>query len=90
MARPSRTPYPTGRWLHALSVLLGQVSRADRLSRGDNGSSSRRLRQRLSTAQRLLDPLPPALRGTDWSENVLWTALRWGGGGLLLALCLHR
>ncbi|MCP9850506.1 hypothetical protein [Cyanobium sp. Morenito 9A2] len=85
-----RTPHPTGRWLHVLSVLLGQVSRVDRLSADDTSVTSRRLRQRLSTAQRLLDPLPQALRGTDWSENVLWTALRWGGGGLLLAVWLHR
>lgn len=90
MARPSRTPYPSGRWLHALSVLLGQVSRADRISTADTGAPSRRLRQRLSTAQRLLDPLPPALRASDWSEHVLWTALRWGGGGLALALLLQR
>lgn len=90
MAPPQRDPTPPIRWLHVLGVLLGQVSRTERLSSDDNGVAARRLRQRMVTAQRLLDPLPAALRGRDWRESSLWTALRWGGAGLLLAVWLHR
>jgi hypothetical protein len=90
MASRSPDPSPPIRWLHVLGALLGQVSRVERLSSDDNGVASRRLRQRMATAQRLLDPLPAPLRGRDWGEGVLWSALRWGGAGLLLALWLHR
>ena len=90
MASRSPNPTPPIRWLHVLGVLLGQVSRVERLASDDNGVASRRLRQRMATAQRLLDPLPAPLRGKDWGEGALWSALRWGGAGLLLAVWLHR
>ena len=41
-------------------------------------------------AQRLFDPLPKPLRATRWPEDVVWTALRWGGPALVLALWLRR
>jgi hypothetical protein len=44
----------------------------------------------MALAQRLLDPLPKPLQPRGWREQSLWTALRWGGAGLLLALWLHR
>jgi hypothetical protein len=90
MASRSPNPTPPIRWLHVLGVVLGQVSRVERLTTDDNGVASRRLRQRMATAQRLLDPLPAPLRGKDWGEGALWSALRWGGAGLLLAVWLHR
>lgn len=90
MAPPPRVPPPPLRWLHGLGVVLGQVSRVDRLSADDTGVAARRLRQRMATAQRLLDPLPKALRSQGWADEALWTALRWGGAGLLLAVWLHR
>ena len=48
------------------------------------------LRQRMLLAQRLFDPLPKPLRANRWPEEVVWTALRWGGPALVLALWLHR
>jgi hypothetical protein len=39
-------------------------------------------------AQRLLDPLPEALRPSDRITEQFWTVLRWGGAGLLLARLL--
>lgn len=69
---------------------MAQVSRAERLSAGDESLQARRLRQRMALAQRLLDPLPKPLQPRGWREQSLWTALRWGGAGLLLALWLHR
>ena len=64
--------------------------RAVRLAAGDESLQARRLRQRMTLAQRLLDPLPRPLQPRGWQEQSLWTALRWGGAGLLIALWLHR
>jgi hypothetical protein len=69
---------------------MAQVSRAERLDPADDSLQARRLRQRLAQAQRLLDPLPLPLQPQSWQERWLWTALRWGGGGLALALWLRR
>lgn len=71
--------------LHHLGALLSLPVQA-RLA---SGVSGRRQRQRLALAQRLLDPLPPALRaggGGEW----FWRPLRWGSVGLLLAWWLQR
>lgn len=81
---PSRRPRHGG-WLHSLSALLAVVARGERLKPLETGSAARRLRQRLELGQRLLDPLPAPLRGGLRQEQVFWKALRWGGGGLLLA-----
>ena len=90
MHQRPRSPYSPIRWLHRLSGLMAQVSRAERLDPADDSLQARRLRQRLAQAQRLLDPLPAPLQPQGWQERVLWTALRWGGAGLALALWLRR
>ncbi len=91
--RRSRVPSPPAqpiRWFHQLAGLLAEVSRAERLADGDGSLASRRLRQRMLLAQRLFDPLPKPLRSQRWPEEVVWTALRWGGPALVLALLLRR
>ena len=90
MQQRPRSPYTPIRWLHQLAGLMAQVARAERLSSSDDSLQARRLRQRMALAQRLLDPLPRPLQPRGWQEQWLWTALRWGGAGLLLALWLHR
>ena len=85
-----RTPVQPIRWLHQLAALLAEVSRAERLGEGDSSLANRRLRQRMLLAQRLFDPLPKPLRASRWPEEVVWTALRWGGPALVLALWLRR
>lgn len=89
MQQRPRTPYTPIRWLHQLAGLMAQVARAERLSSSDESLQARRLRQRMALAQRLLDPLPRPLQPRGLQEQWVWTALRWGGGGLLLALWLH-
>ncbi|MFM2080769.1 MAG: hypothetical protein RLZZ219_1451 [Cyanobacteriota bacterium] len=69
---------------------MAQVARAERLASADDGLQARRLRQRMALAQRLLDPLPAPLQPRQWQERTLWTFLRWGGVGLVLALWLRR
>ena len=69
---------------------MAQVSRAERLPSADDSLQARRLRQRMALAQRVLDPLPQLLRTGTWHDTALWSALRWGGLGLLLALWLKR
>ena len=90
MQQRPRSPYTPIRWLHQLAGLMAQVARAERLSSSDDSLQARRLRQRMALAQRLLDPLPAPLQPRGWQEQWLWTALRWGGVGLALALWLRR
>ena len=90
MQQRPRSPHTPIRWLHQLANLMAQVSRAERISSGDESLQARRLRQRMALAQRVLDPLPVPLRPSLWSETALWSGLRWGGVGLLLALWLKR
>ena len=90
MAQPPRSTQTPIRWLHRLSGLMAQVSRAERLDPADDSLQARRLRQRLSMAQRLLDPLPAPLQPDHWRQRWLWTALRWGGASLALSLWLRR
>ncbi|MFM8606238.1 MAG: hypothetical protein ACKOBY_12100 [Cyanobium sp.] len=73
--------------LHHLAAVLNL---AGRLSQEGSGAPLRRRRQRLSLAQRLLDPLPQGLRSPDQSAERFWRAIRWGGPGLLLGLWLLR
>ena len=89
MQQRPRSPYTPIRWLHQLAALMAQVSRAERLQRADESLQARRLRQRMAMAQRLLNPLPSPLVAEAWGERWLWTALRWGGPALLLALWLR-
>jgi hypothetical protein len=90
MQQRPRSPYQPIRWLHQLANLLATVSAAERLEPSDDSLQARRLRQRLSAAQRLLDPLPSPLQATLWSERVVWQFLRWGGVGALMAVLLKR
>lgn len=69
-----------------LDALYTQASLAQRSS----GVQQRRERQRLALAQRLLDPLPPALAQPRRIELLFWRGLRWGTLGLLIAWLLRR
>jgi hypothetical protein len=82
----SRRPPPTG-LLHHLAAVLSLAGRPEAV--GPSGVSLRRRRQRLDLAQRLLDPLPNALLPSDRHGARFWSALRWGGAGVLLARLLH-
>lgn len=73
--------------LHHLAALLNL---AGRRPQAGNGALLRRRRQRLSLAQRLLDPLPPALQPLDQGAERFWRAIRWGGPGLLLGWWMLR
>ena len=87
--RRSRRRPPSG-WLHSLSSLLAVAARGERLQVDDTACGARRLRQHLELGGRLLDPLPKALRAQAEGEEWLWKALRWGGGGMVLAWLLQR
>ena len=69
---------------------MAQISRAERLQPADQSLQARRLRQRMALAQRVLDPLPRPLMAQGWPEQLLWTALRWSGPAMALALWLKR
>ena len=71
------------RLIEAVAVLHGLAG-----ARPGSGTAERRRLQQLSIAQRLLDPLPAALRPRDDGRERFWQALRWGGLGLLLARLL--
>jgi hypothetical protein len=75
--------------LEALLTLAGPRQGPHPAGASDQASERRRL-QRLSLAQRLLDPLPDGLRAPDQAAEIFWRALRWGGGGLLLGWILQR
>jgi hypothetical protein len=90
--RPGR-PEAAPRLLHHLQALLALAGRpAPPSLSGDQplGRSERRRRQHLALSQRLLDPLPEALRSKDQGADRFWTALRWGGCGMVLAQWLGR
>jgi hypothetical protein len=83
--------HPT-RLLHHLEALLTVAGprQASHPASASDQASERRRRQRLSLAQRLLDPLPVGLRAPGQAADLFWRALRWGGGGLLLGWLLQR
>jgi hypothetical protein len=86
-------PQPSPRLLHHLQALLALAGRPAPPAPSDDqplGRSERRRRQHLALSQRLLDPLPEALRSKDQGADRFWTALRWGGCGLVLAQWLGR
>jgi hypothetical protein len=79
-------------WLHHLSTVLvicrGEVNKA----KGSKASNARSLAQRRSLQrQRLAHQL---LEAQDWwsvgGDGRFWRALRWGGGGFLVAQALHH
>ncbi len=84
---------PSPRLLHHLQALLALAGRpAASAPSGDHppGSSERRRRQHLALSQRLLDPLPEALRSKDHGADRFWTLLRWAGCGMVLAHWLSQ
>jgi hypothetical protein len=90
MQQQPRSPFQPIRWLHQLAAVMAQVAQAERLKASDDSLRARRLRQRMALARRVLDPLPQPLQSQVWAEQVVWTGLRWGGLGLLLAVWLQR
>lgn len=86
--RRSRPPRRPAGVLHPLASLL--VHGQSRGDQGNPGAPQRRQRQRLSLAQRLLDPLPSGLRSPQAGAERFWTVLRWGGLGLIVARLLLR
>jgi hypothetical protein len=91
--RRSARPTPSPRLLHHLQALLALATRPVPPARsGDDPGSraERRRRQHLALSQRLLDPLPEALRGRGHGAQRFWVALRWGGCGMVLAQVLGR
>ncbi len=86
--RPARDPARDG-VLHHLAAVISLAGRQGREGPG-GGVAGRRRRQRLELAQRLLDPLPAALKPTSRQGERFWSALRWGGLGLLVAWLLRR
>jgi hypothetical protein len=87
--RPDRSP----RLLHHLQALMALTTTPE----GANGSkqsplgrAQRRRRQHLALSQRILDPLPEGLRASGSGAQRFWTALRWGGCGMVVAQLLRR
>jgi hypothetical protein len=79
-----RPPLPRGpRLLHSLGDLHSLAA-----AQAGLGSGERRRRQHLALAQRLLDPLPPALLPPQAGSEQFWRLVRWGGAGLLLSRLL--
>ncbi len=89
-SRPDASP----RLLHHLQALLAlaadPAARASSAKGAAAGRADRRRRQHLALSQRLLDPLPEALRTSGPRTARFWTALRWGGCGMVLAQWLGR
>ena len=85
LQRPRRSPPPG--LLHHLAAVLSIAGRPGAVA--PTGVTLRRRRQKLELAQRLLDPLPNALLPSSRHGERFWSALRWGGLGLLLAWLLR-
>jgi hypothetical protein len=85
LQRPRRSPPPG--LLHHLAAVLSIAGRPGAVA--PTGVTLRRRRQKLVLAQRLLDPLPDALLPSSRHGERFWSALRWGGLGLLLAWLLR-
>jgi len=85
------------RLLHHLAALLSLAGQRAGQTRQTIGTAEvegrpstvrRRRLQHLALAQRLLDPLPPALSPPYPEAERFWRALRWGGLGVLIACWL--
>ncbi|MCP9929485.1 hypothetical protein KBY82_01660 [Cyanobium sp. AMD-g] len=85
LQRPRRSPPPG--LLHHLAAVLSIAGRRGAVA--PTGVTLRRRRQKLELAQRLLDPLPDGLLPSSRHGERFWSALRWGGLGLLLAWLLR-
>ncbi|MDM7952075.1 MAG: hypothetical protein QUV07_02500 [Cyanobium sp. CZS 25K] len=84
--KPPRRSPPPG-LLHHLAAVLSLAGRPGAVA--PTGVTLRRKRQRLELVQRLLDPLPDTLLPSSRHGDRFWSALRWGGFGLLLAWLLR-
>ena len=85
--------HPAPRLLHHLQALLALAGRPAPPAPSDDQPprrAERRRRQHLALSQRLLNPLPEALRSKDQGADRFWTVLRWGGCGMVLAQFLGR
>ena len=79
-------------WLHHLSTVLLICRGEPKKSKGSKASNARSLAQRRSfQRQRLAHQL---LEAQDWwsvgGDGRFWRAMRWGGGGFLVAQALHH
>lgn len=83
--RPRRSSSPG--LLHHLAGVLSLAGRPGAVA--PTGVTLRRRRQQRELAQRLLDPLPESLMSSSRHGDRFWSALRWGGLGLLLAWLLR-
>jgi hypothetical protein len=84
---------PTPRLLHHIQAVLAiaATSRSAQPAKQPAlGRAERRRRQHLALGQRLLDPLPEALRAPDRGGERFWAALRWGGCGMVVVQLLGR
>ncbi|MFN9645900.1 MAG: hypothetical protein ACK6BG_12475 [Cyanobacteriota bacterium] len=92
--RRGSSPDASPRLLHHLQALLTLATRSERITRPREATSlsraERRRQQHLALGQRLLDPLPRGLRAADRGADRFWSALRWGGCGLLVARLLAQ
>ncbi|KEF43429.1 MAG: hypothetical protein ER33_01410 [Cyanobium sp. CACIAM 14] len=84
--RPRRSS--PARPLHHLAAVLLLAGRPGAVP--PSGVALRRRRQRQELAQRLLDPLPATLQPSSRRADRFWSALRWGGLGVLAAWLLRR
>lgn len=75
--------------LHHLEALLTLAGRRP-LRPACPSAHERRRGQRLALAQRLLEPLPPALLSPDRQADLFWIVVRWGGLGACIAWLLQR
>lgn len=91
LLRPAPAPRAISGVLHHLGAILTLASRPRSAPEADNpGRQQRRQRQHLALAQRLLDPLPVSLRASGGGAELFWRAVRFGGGGVVLAWLLMR
>jgi hypothetical protein len=77
------------RWTHVFASLFSLAERARRPELGGPSVANRRLQQRLSVAQRLMEALPSSLTPGRTIADRFWQVLRWGGRGRVIARLLN-
>lgn len=76
------------RWTHLFASLFSLAERARHPDLGGLSVANRRLQQRLSLAQRLMEAMPPSLTPGRTIGDRFWEVIRWGGLGLVMARLL--
>jgi hypothetical protein len=76
------------RWTHLFANLFSLAERARHPDIGGPSVANRRLQQRLSLAQRLMEALPASLTPGRSFADRFWQGFRWGGLGLVIARLL--